>query len=312
MQYRSLGRSGLKVSAVGLGTNQFGGKVDEQGVDTLLGRAIDLGVNLIDTADVYQGGRSEEAIGKALSGRRERVLFATKVGMKADEGPNGSGASRQRIHQGIEASLRRLRTDCVDLYQIHRFDPGTPAEETMRALDDLITAGKVRYVGASNYAAWQLAHANAIAGQRGWSPFVSVQPHYHLLERGVESELIPYCKAFGVGILPYYPLAGGFLTGKYKRDQPAPKGSRGESSDSVRRYMTPGNYDVLERLEAWATDRDHTLLQLAVAWLLAQPQMSCVISGATRVEQLEANAKGADWSLSAAEEAEVRRLLTPP
>jgi aryl-alcohol dehydrogenase-like predicted oxidoreductase len=309
VDYRQLGNSGLRVSVIGLGTNQFGGKVDPAGVDAIIGAALDLGVNLIDTADVYQQGRSEETLGKALQGRWERVVLATKVFHPMGEGTNDRGASRYHIMNGVEASLRRLRSDHIDLYQIRRWDATTPIEETLRALDDLVRSGKVRYVGASNFAAWQLARANTIAEVRGWSPFVSIQNHYHMLERSLEEEMIPYCNAHNVGILPYFPLAGGFLTGKYRRGAAAPAGSRGESSDYVQRYMTDANYDRMEALTAWAADRGRSMGELAHAWLLSQPRVSSVISGATSVAHVEANAKAADWRLTSDSVAEVNALL---
>jgi len=309
LQYRNLGKSGLKVSAVGLGTNQFGGKVGPEEVKRIIGRALDLGLNFIDTADTYQSGESERTIGQAIAGRRDEVVLATKVASKTGPGPNDYGASRRHIMAGVEASLRRLNTDYIDLYQIHRFDPTTPMEETMRALDDLVRSGKVRYIGASNYAAWQLCRSNDIAERWGWSQFVSIQPHYHLLERKIEQELVPYCTAFGIGIIPYYPLAGGFLTGKYREGEPAPKGSRGESNAYVQRYFTPENFATVRKLQAFAEGRGHTMTELAVAWLLSRPQVATVICGATSVEQLEANLKAADWTLSAEESAEVDEIL---
>ncbi len=310
MQYRQLGNSGLKVSAIGLGTNQFGGKVDQSGVDHILSAALEAGVNFIDTADVYQSGRSEETIGKALKGRRDQAVIATKVFFKVGDGPNDQGASRRHILSGVENSLRRLQTDYIDLYQIHRWDDSTPVEETMQALNDLVRSGKVRYIGASNFAAWQLAQANAVAAAQGLVKFVSIQPHYHLFEREIEKELIPACEYFGVGILPYFPLAGGFLTGKYQADQPAPEGSRGETSEYVQRYMTPENYDRLTQLTAFANERDHSLNELAHTWLLAQPMVSSVISGATKTEHVQANAASAGWELSAEEIAQVNTLIS--
>ena len=310
MQYRNLGKSGLKVSAIGLGTNQFGGKVDLAGTKEIIAAALDAGVNFIDTADVYQAGRSEEFIGTALQERRGQVVIATKVFFKIGEGPNDQSASRQHILSGVEDSLRRLQTDYIDLYQIHRWDAGTPIDETMQALDDLIRAGKVRYIGASNFDGWQLTHANALAELRGWTKFVSVQPHYHMLERAIEKELIPACEYFGVGILPYFPLAGGFLTGKYQEGQPAPEGSRGESSEYVQRYMTPENYAILNRLTAFAQERQHTINELAHAWLLAQPMVSSVISGATKVAHVQANAAAGDWMLTPEEIATLKEILT--
>ena len=310
MQYRQLGNAGVRVSVIGLGTNQFGNKVDQQGVDAIVGSALDLGINFIDTANVYARGRSEETLGAALKGKWDRVVMATKVRSSMGDGPNDQGASRYHIANGVEASLRRLQTDHIDLYQIHSWDAATPLEETLRALDDLVRAGKVRYVGASNFAAWQLAKANLLAELRGWTPFVSIQPHYHMLERGIEQEIVPYCNAHKVGILPYFPLAGGFLTGKYRRGEPAPAGSRGESSPYVQRYMTDANYARIEKLEAWARERGHSMGELAHAWLLAQPQVSSVISGATKPEQVQANAKAADWALSPEELAQVNTALT--
>jgi aryl-alcohol dehydrogenase-like predicted oxidoreductase len=310
VEYRQLGTAGVRVSAIGLGTNQFGGKVDQRGVNEIVATALDQGINFIDTADVYQGGRSEETLGEALKGRWPGVVLATKVFNSTGDGPNDRGASRYHIINGIEASLRRLQGDHIDLYQIHRWDLNTPIDETLRVLDDLVRDGKVRYVGASNFAAWQLARANLLAEIRGWAPFVTIQPHYHMLERSIEHELVPFCNAYHVGILPYFPLAGGFLTGKYQRGQPAPTGSRGESSAYVQQYMTDANYAKVERLTNWAQTREHRMGELAHAWLLAHPQVSSVISGATRIEQVLQNARAVDWRLTADELAEVNAILT--
>lgn len=310
MDYRQLGTAGVRVSVIGLGTNQFGGKVDQQGVNEIIAGALDQGINFIDTADVYTQGRSEETLGVALKGRWNNVVLATKVRSSMGDGPNDAGASRYHMLNGVEASLRRLQSDHIDLYQIHRWDDTTPIEETLRTLDDLVRSGKVRYVGASNFAAWQLAQANLLAEVHNWTPFVTIQPHYHLLERAIEQELIPYCTAHQVGILPYFPLAGGFLTGKYRRGESAPAGSRGTNSSYVQQYMTDTNYDTLEQLEAWARERGHTLGELAHAWLLAQPPVSSVISGATTLEQVQANAMAAGWNLTPEERAEVNALLT--
>lgn len=309
MQYRYLGHSGLKVSVIGLGTNQFGGKVPPQTVSNILAAALDAGINLIDTADIYQQGRSEETIGQAVKPRRSAYLIATKFRSQTGDGPNDQGMSRHHMMDAVHASLRRLQTDYIDLYQVHRWDGDTPLEETMRALDDLIRAGKVRYLGASNFTGWQLTRANTLAEFRGWTPFISIQPHYHLFEREIETELIPACQYLNTGILPYFPLAGGFLTGKYKRGEPVPAGSRGESSAYVQRHMTEANFDKLEKLLAFAESRQHTLGELAHAWLLAQPQVASVISGATQVEHLQANAKGGEWMLAEEEEKEVREML---
>ncbi len=298
MEYRQLGNSGVRVSVIGMGTNQFGGPVDQEGVNNVIDAALDLGINFIDTADVYQNGRSEETLGVALQGKWDRFVVATKVYFKTGDGPNDYGASRYHIMNGVEASLRRLQTDHIDLYQMHRWDATTPIAETMRALDDLVRSGKVRYIGASAYAAWQLAKANLLAEFHGWASFVTVQSHYHMLEREVEKEVIPYCMEHNVGFIPYFPLAGGFLTGKYKRDSSAPQGSRGERSSYVQGYMTDANYTIVEKLTAWAEERDHTMAELAHAWLLAQPTVCSVISGLTKLEHLQANAKAADWALT--------------
>lgn len=309
MEYRQLGNSGVRVSVIGLGTNQFGGPVDQEGVNRVIAEAIDLGINFIDTADSYQSGRSEETLGHALKGRWQDVILATKVYSEVGEGPNDKGGSRYHIMNGVEASLRRLQSDHIDLYQMHRWDADTPIEETLRALDDLVSSGKVRYIGASAYASWQLAKANLLADFKGWSPFVTVQSHYHMLERDVEKEVIPYCQEHNVGFIPFFPLAGGFLTGKYKRGEDAPTGSRGERSPYVQKYMTEANYDIVEKLSAWAQERDHTMNELAHAWLLAQPTVCSVISGLTKMEHLQANAKAGEWVLTKEEEAAVTAVL---
>jgi aryl-alcohol dehydrogenase-like predicted oxidoreductase len=309
VNFRNLGKSGLKLSAIGLGTNQFGGKVDQTGTKNIISAALDAGINLIDTADVYQAGRSEQFIGEALKGRRDQALIATKVFFKVGDGPNDQSASRQHILSGVEASLRRLQTDFIDLYQIHRWDADTPIDETMRALHDLVCSGKVRYIGASNFTSWQLTYANAVAALNGWTKFVSIQPHFHMMEREIEKELVPACDYFGVGILPYFPLAGGFLTGKYQEGQPAPAGSRGETSEYVQRYMTPSNYAKLEALSAFTAERDHTLNELAHAWLLEKPMVSSVISGATKVEHVQANAASAEWVLTPEEVETINAIL---
>jgi aryl-alcohol dehydrogenase-like predicted oxidoreductase len=312
MQYRQLGRSGVRVSAIGLGTNRFGSDaVPQEVVSSIVDAALDLGINHLDTANVYQGGRSEETLGHALKGRWDRFVVASKFYFPVGEGPNDRGSSRYHMMNAVETSLRRLQSDHIDLYYVHRWDEHTPVEETLRGLDDLVRAGKVRYVGASDFAAWQLARANLLAELRGWSPFVVIQSEYHLLERAVEREVLSYCRAFQVGFVPYFPLAGGFLTGKYRRGQPAPAGSRGESSSYVRGYMTEATFDKIEALEAWAEARGRSLNQLALAWLMAQPQVCSVISGATRLAQVEANAQAGDWALSVADLEEVGAILAP-
>lgn len=312
MQYRQLGRSGVRVSTIGIGTNRFGSEaVPQEVVSSIVDAAFDLGINHLDTANVYQGGRSEETLGNALKGRWDRFVVASKFYFPVGEGTNDRGSSRYHMMNAVESSLRRLQSDHIDLYYVHRWDEHTPAEETLRGLDDLVRAGKVRYVGASDFAAWQLARANLLAELRGWSPFVVIQSEYHLLERSVEREVLPYCRAFQVGFVPYFPLAGGFLTGKYRRGQSAPAGSRGESSSYVQGYMTEATFDQIEALEAWAETRGHTLNELALAWLMAQPQVCSVISGATRLSHVEANALAGDWVLSAADVEEVGAVLAP-
>ena len=309
MEYRQLGRAGVKVSTIGLGTNRFGSVVAEAQVKNIIDAALDLGINFIDTADIYAKGESESALGKALKGRWERVVLATKFVMEIGTGPNDQGASRYHMMNAVDGSLRRLQSDHIDLYYVHRWDEHTPIEETLRGLDDLVRAGKLRYVGASQFAAWQLAHANLLAELRGWTPFAALQLEYHMFERAVEREALPYCQAQQTGFVPYFPLAGGFLTGKYRSGQPAPKGSRGESSTYVQGFMTDGNYARVEKMGAWANEREHTMSELAHAWLLAKPAVCSVISGATKAEQVQSNAKAADWKLSAAEVAEVDAML---
>ncbi len=310
MLYRQLGSAGARVSVIGLGGNRLGADMlTQDGVNNIIAACADLGINFIDTANVYNGGKSEERLGVALKGKWEKFVVATKFSMPTGDAPNDKGASRYHLQNALDASLRRLQTDHIDLYYVHRWDAATPVEETLRALDDAIRAGKVRYIGASNFAAWQLAHANLLAEVRGWSRFVALQSEYHLLERGVEREVLPYCRAQNVGFVPYFPLAGGFLTGKYARGMPAPAGSRGESSPYVKKYMTDAYYDRAEKLAAFAQARGRGVNDLAHAWLLAQPAVCSVISGATKLEQVQANAKAGDWVLTAEEEKEVRAVL---
>ena len=310
MEYRNLGRAGVKASVVGVGCNQLGSVVDLEGARAIVRQALDHGINFFDTADVYGNrGGSEELLGQALAGEWHRVVLATKARGRMGEGPNDEGASSYHLQQAVEASLRRLKTDHIDLYQIHSWDPSTPLEETMRTLDDLVRAGKVRYLGASNFTAWQLCHANLLAEMRGWASFVTIQPHYHMLEREIERELIPYCQWAGVGILPYFPLAGGFLTGKYQRGRPPPPGTRGERSSYVQNYFAEANFDLLNRLRPIAERHGRTLADLAIAWLLAQPHVVSVIAGATKPEQVAANVRAADWALTREELAEIHGVL---
>lgn len=309
MEYRRLGWTGLKVSAIGLGTNQFGGKVDQKGVTEIISAAIDNGINFFDTANIYQEGRSEITIGEAVKNRRENVIIATKFFFKMGDDPNEKGASRKHIFDAVEASLQRLQTDYIDLYQQHRWDDETPLEETLSALDDLIKQGKVRYIGSSNFSSWQIAEAQAVSNANGFHRFATDQPHYHMLERKIEEEVIPVCKYYNLGILPFFPLAGGFLTGKYKAGEPAPEGSRGETSEYVKKLMNTENFEILDQLTNFIEDNDRTLGELAHAWLLAQPQISSVISGATKVEHVFSNVKAFDWELSNADLEVINKIL---
>ena len=312
MEYRRLGNSGLKVSVIGLGTNRFGSDVlPQKEVNNTLDAALDLGINFLDTANMYAEGESERTIGEALKGKRDRFVIATKFYMKVGEGPNDRGASRYHIQHAVEGSLRRLQTDTIDLYYAHRWDDETPIEETLRAVDDLIQAGKVRYFGASMYASWQLATANRLAEFKSLNRIVALQSEYHLLERAVEKEVLPACVADNVGFIPYFPLAGGFLSGKYKRGQPPPKGSRGEFSPYVQGYLTEENFDRIEAMETWAEARGRTLIELAHAWLMAQPQVSSVISGATKAEHVISNVSAADWALEPQDLEEISTILEP-
>jgi aryl-alcohol dehydrogenase-like predicted oxidoreductase len=310
MEYRQLGNSGVRVSVIGLGTNRFGSKeVGQTDVDQIIDQALDLGINFFDTANVYTEGRSEETLGQALKGRIDKVVLASKFSFPRKSSPNSWGASRYQLMQAVDASLRRLQTDHIDLYYTHRWDASTPIEETLRALDDVIRMGKVRYIGASAYASWQLAHANVLAEMKGWTAFVVIQSEYNLLRRDVEREVLPYCRAHRVGFVPYYPLAGGFLTGKYERGKPPPPGSRGENTRNVRELMTEANYNTVNRLATWAKARGRGVNELAQAWLLGQPQVCSVISGATKAQQVVSNAKASDWQLTAEELKEIDSII---
>ena len=313
MKHRRLGTSGLQVSVIGLGTNNFGSRarwpfhIDPEGAAAITDRALDVGINMIDTANVYGDGTSEEYIGRALKGKRHQAILATKASMRVAEGPNREGNSRLHLMTEVEGSLRRLGTDYIDLYQLHMRDPDTAIEEAMRTLDDLVREGKVRYIGCSNFAAWQLCEAVWTSRDLRLTPMSSVQPRYSMLDREVEKELLPFCDAYGIGILPYYPLANGFLSGKYSRGQPPPKGTRLAVND--RGLLTDANFDVLDKLEHFAEDRGHTVLELAFAWLLAKPSVSSVIAGATSPEQIETNSKAGEWDLSDEEMAELDTVL---
>jgi aryl-alcohol dehydrogenase-like predicted oxidoreductase len=310
MEYRKLGNSGLKVSVVGLGCNNFGMKCDDEQTRAVVHRALDEGITLFDTADIYGNrGASEEMLGKALGSRRHHAIVATKFGMPMGDGPYLRGGSYRYVIAAAEASLRRLGTDYIDLYQIHQPDSETPQLETLEALNDLVRAGKVRYIGHSNYAAWQAVDAHWISQTHNLASYVSAQNQYNLLDRRIERELVPACCEFGVGILPYFPLASGFLTGKYKRGQEPPKGTRLALVERMaKQALTDENFATLERLEKFAASREHTMIELAVGWLASQPQVSSVISGATSPDQVTQNIKAGDWKLTADELAEVDKL----
>jgi aryl-alcohol dehydrogenase-like predicted oxidoreductase len=316
MQHRALGRSGLVVSGVGIGCNAFGSRVDQPAVDRIVATALELGVNFFDTADTYTRGASEEMLGKALRGRRDDVVVATKFGMDMGglNGPDhGARGSRRYVRRAIEASLRRLGTDHVDLYQLHQPDRITPVEETLSALGELVTEGKVRYIGCSNFAAWEVAHAHHVAGELGVPRFVSAQNEYSLYNRLAEDELLPACRTLGLGVLPYFPLAYGLLTGKYHRGRPAPEGSRLAHQGQEHR-LEKADFDRVDALAAFAAARDVDLLTLAVGGLAAQPGVTSVIAGVSRPEQVESNVRAASWAPSAddlAELAEINRQALP-
>jgi aryl-alcohol dehydrogenase-like predicted oxidoreductase len=297
MQLRRLGNSGLKVSEVGIGCNNFGMRIDEPQTKAVVDAALEHGVTLFDTADVYGGTKSEEFLGRALGSKRQQVIIATKFGMGQDE--MASGGSRRYVMAAAEASLRRLGTDYIDLYQIHRPDDQTPIDETLMALDDLVRQGKVRYIGCSNFAGWQIADADWTARQGRLNRFVSAQNVYSLLERRIEAEVLPACERFGLGMLPYFPLASGLLTGKYRRNEQPPEGTRlAAAGPRAARALSDRNFDVVEQLTAFSAERGRTLLELAFGWLLTRPVISSVIAGATSIEQVKANVEAASWRLT--------------
>jgi aryl-alcohol dehydrogenase-like predicted oxidoreductase len=313
MIYRKLGRSPLEVSLCGLGCNNFGQRIDLEATRRVVDKALDLGINFFDTADIYGNkGGSETFLGQSLGSRRKNIILATKFGMIMNEAGTMRGAARAYVMSACAASLRRLGTDWIDLYQLHRPDSRTPIEETLRALEDLIQQGKVRYIGCSNLQAWQVVEAEWTARNIGTHAFISCQDEYSLIVREPERELIPAMRAYGLALLPYFPLAGGFLTGKYKRGQPMPQGVRLNTAKHLAdRYVTDANWEIVERLEKFCADRNRTLLELAIAWLAAQPLIPSVIAGATKPEQVEQNVRAVEWTLSADELAEVDRLASP-
>ena len=301
MKYRNLGLTGMKVSQVGIGCNNFGRRCDQRATDEVVDAAIDLGVNFFDTADVYGGqGLSEEFLGNAIAKKdRSSIVVATKFANPMGESKHQRGASRRYIMGAVEDSLRRLKTDYIDLYQQHVPDVSTPIDETLRALDDLVSQGKVRYIGHSNFNGWQLADAHWTAQSRNLAHFVTAQNLYSLMDRRLEREVIPACERFGIGLLPYFPLASGLLTGKYTRGAAAPEGTRlamwGERGQAA---LSEANFDIVERLTSYAEQQGHSILELAFGWLLTKPYISCVIAGATSASQVKSNVDASAWELT--------------
>lgn len=307
MRYRSLGDSGLQVSVVGLGCNNFGRRLDTAGTRAVVDAAIDAGITLLDTADMYGvAGGSELALGEVLAGRRDKVVLATKFGhQEADMGYGpaaGAKGGRAYIRRAVTESLRRLRTDYIDLYQLHTPDPQTPLEETIAALDELVSDGKVRYIGHSNLSGWQIADAAHLSARSGRTPFISAQNHWSLLERDAEAEVVPAALHFGLGVLPYFPLANGLLTGKIRRGQPVPANSRLAGRAG---YVTDDKLDKVEALIAWAAEHGTSVLDVAIGALAAKPGCSSVIAGAMSAEQVKANAAAGEWVPTEAELAEI-------
>ncbi|MBI4268175.1 MAG: aldo/keto reductase [Chloroflexi bacterium] len=310
MEYRRLGKSGLKVSEIGLGTNSFGSRTDERVSIGIVEHALELGINFIDTADLYGRGRSEEIIGKALAGKRSRVVLATKVGHPGTLRPQECGSSRHHIMRGIEASLRRLNTDYIDLYYIHFPDPETPIAETLRALDDLVRAGKVRYIGCSNFDAWRICEAVWTAKLGNLESFVALESRYNLLDRSLEREVSPCCENYGIGVVPWGPLASGFLTGKYRGGVESLKGTRLENPAPIYRdILTEAGFEKVAKLETFARERGYNVTELAVAWLLSHSWLSSVIAGATSTDQVSQNAAGAGWRLNAEDIARLNTII---
>jgi len=300
------------VSSIGLGCNNFGGRIDEAATKLVIHKALDLGITLFDTADVYgERGGSEAVMGRILGDDRKRIVLATKFAAPMDDSGEKVGGSRQYIMAAVEDSLRRLKTDWIDLYQMHRTDPRTPIDETLRALDDLIRQGKVRYIGCSNFPAWEMVDAAWTARSAGLNGFVSCQDEFSLIHRDAEAELIPAARKLGFGLLPYFPLASGLLTGKYRRNTPLPAGTRlAKTQRLADRYLTERNWAMAERLGDFVEARGRSMLELAFSWLLAQRPVASVIAGATRPEQLEQNVKAGSWALTAEELSEIDRIAT--
>lgn len=312
MEIGNLGRSGLRVSAIGLGCNNFGGRLDLAATRAVIHAAFDAGITLFDTADVYgERGGSETFIGQVLGDMRHSIVLATKFGMPMDDAEVLKGGSRRYIMQAVEASLARLKTDYIDLYQIHRFDSLTPIEETLRALSDLVTQGKIRYFGCSNFPGWRVVEAQWTAKSLGLPGFISAQDEYSLVKREHEDELVPALCAYGIGLLPYFPLASGLLTGKYRRNAPMPEGARLTNMQRLAdRYLNDRNWAVSEKLADFAEARGHSSLELAFSWLLARSPVASVIAGATNSEQVAQNVVAGGWKLTAEELAEIDTITS--
>lgn len=304
MNYKRLGKTGLWVSELCMGCMTFGGEADEQTSVAMVERCLEAGINFFDTANVYTGGRSEQILGKALRPQRDKVVIATKVRARVAEGPNGEGLSRYHIMQQVEASLRRLQTDVIDLYQVHSWDENTPLEETLSTLNDLVRQGKVRYIGCSNFAAWQLCKALWLSDKHDWARFDSIQPRYNLIDRVIEMELLPLCQAVGVGVMVYSPLAGGILTGKYRPGEPPPSGTRAaENKWFLERRAQEHNIVRAQRIVEVLKGFDRPLVQTAIAWTISNPAVTCAIIGARNMEQLKLILNGWSGPLSPEEKA---------
>ena len=310
MEKRAIGNSGLKVSLIGLGCNNFGMRLDLAASKPVIDKAIELGIDFFDTANIYGAGASETIIGEVLGKRRKDIVLATKCGKQMNAAGALKGGSRSAIITATEDSLRRLKTDYIDLMYMHDPDANTPIEESLRALDDLVRQGKVRYIGCSNFAAWQLAEAACVADQRNLEHFICSQDEYSLLARAPEKEMIPAMKHFGMGLIPYFPLASGLLTGKYKRDA-MPKGARITGNDYFSNYFLadPNIWTRIERLEKFCAEHGHSMTELAFSWLAARAPVASIIAGATKPEQLEQNAKAAGWKLTAEDMKKIDELL---
>jgi aryl-alcohol dehydrogenase-like predicted oxidoreductase len=310
VEMRNLGRSGLIVSAVGLGCNNFGGRSDYAATRAVVHKALDLGITFFDTSDTYgPDGSSEEYLGRALTGRRDAIVLASKFARPMDQDGRLQGASRRYIMSAVESSLKRLNTDRIDLYYQHIADPRTPIEETLRALDDLVRQGKVLYIGCSTLSAWQVVEAHWTSTHLGLDHFVACQERYNLLERGLDRELMPVIQSYGLGLVPFSPLANGLLTGKYRRNHPMPAGARLTTTPRIaERYLTEANWAGLERLDAFCAARGCSLLELAFGWLLQQPAVASVIAGATTPEQVEANVRAAMWAPTREDMDEIDRI----